>query len=73
MAKVHADAAGVTGGLKDVLERLGRMEREIDGWRGALEKVEMGLKESGGRIGGVVEKVEEVMAGLEGRMKNLEG
>jgi len=71
MSIVHADAAGVTGGLKDVEGRLGGLEREIKEWREALERVEGGLKETGGKVQGIVERVEEVVTGLEGRVKKL--
>lgn len=71
MSIVHADAANVTGGLKDVEERLGGLERELKEWREALDRVENGLRGAGGQIRGVVERIEEVVSGLEGRVKKL--
>jgi nuclear migration protein JNM1 len=72
MRIVHADAAGVTSGLKDVATRLGKMEGEIKEWKDAIGKVEGGLKDVVGSIGGVAERVEEVILGLEERVKKLE-
>ena len=72
MKIVHADAAAVTSGIKDVGERMGRMEKEVTEWEEAVGRVEMGLKEVAGRIGGVVERVEEVIMELEGRVKKME-
>jgi hypothetical protein len=71
MARVHADAAGVTGGVKTVEEGLGRMEGEVKEWRAVLEKVEMGMKDVGGKVGGAVEQVEKVVKDLEGRVKEM--
>jgi len=72
MARVHADAGSVTGGLKEVLDRLGRMEKEVESWREALGSVESGLKESAGRVGGVAERIEQVVSGLESRINKLD-
>jgi nuclear migration protein JNM1 len=72
MRIVHADAAGVTSGLKDAAARLGRMEGEIKEWKESIGKVEGGLNAIVGRIGGVAGRVEEVILGLEGRVKKLE-
>jgi nuclear migration protein JNM1 len=72
MTVVHADAAGVTVGLKDLEGRLAGMEKEAKGWKDALSKVESSLKEVAGRVGGAVEVTEEVVKGLEMRMKKLE-
>jgi len=71
MARVHADAAGVTSGLKTVEEGLRRMEGEAKEWRTALEKVEGEMKNVGGKVGGVVEQVEKVVKDLEGRVKEV--
>jgi nuclear migration protein JNM1 len=71
MARVHADAAGVTGGLKNVEEGLRRMEGEAKEWRTALEKVEGEMKNVGGKVSGVVEQVEKVVKDLEGRVKDM--
>jgi hypothetical protein len=73
MARVHGDASGVTGGLKEGLERIGRMEGECREWRGCLERVEGGLGECKGLVGGIVERVQGVVLGLEERVKKFEG
>lgn len=72
MRIVHADAAGVTSGLKDVASRLEKMEGEIKEWKEAIGNVEGGLKDVVGRTGGVAERVEDVILGLEERVKKLE-
>ena len=72
MRIVHADAAAVTSGIKDVGERMGKMERDVKEWDKVLGQVEGGLKEVAGRVAGVVERVEEVIMELEGRVKKLE-
>jgi len=54
-----------------VEEGLGRMEGEMKEWRAALEKVEMGMKDVGGKVGGAVEQVEKVVKDLEGRVKEM--
>jgi len=71
MSRVHADAAGTTGGMKDIRERLGRMEKDLKEWEEGLSKVEIALKEVGGQIGGVAERIEQVVSGLEDRVKKL--
>jgi len=71
MSRVHADAAGTTGGMKDIRERLGRMERDLKEWEEGISKVEIALKEVGGQIGGVAERIEQVVSGLEDRVKKL--
>jgi nuclear migration protein JNM1 len=72
MSVVHADAAGVTVGLKDLEGRLAGMEKEAQEWTEALGKVESNLKEVAGRVGGAVEVTEGVVKGLEVRVKSLE-
>ena len=72
MRVIHADAAGVTTGIKDAAGRIVAMEKEIKEWKEALARVEIGLKDAAGRVGTAVQKVEEMVTGLEGRVKNLE-
>jgi nuclear migration protein JNM1 len=71
MAVVHADAVGVTTGIKDVRETLGRMEKEVREWELSIKSVESGLKGVEGRVSGVLERVEQVISGLEGRVEKL--
>jgi nuclear migration protein JNM1 len=71
MARVHADAAGVTQGVKTVEEGLEKMKGEAKEWRGALERVEKGMKDVGVKVGGVVEKVDKVVKDLERRVKEM--
>ena len=71
MARVHADAAGVTAGVKSVEGGLERMDGDVKEWRTALERVEGGMKEMGGKVRGVVEQVEKVVKGMEGRVKEM--
>lgn len=73
MRMVHNDAAGVTGGIKELQERVQGLEREVKEWDESLAVVEGGLREVGPRVGGVVEKVEDVVLRLEGRVGRLEG
>ena len=71
MRVVHADAAGVVGGLKEMTERMGKVEGEVQNWEAGVGRVEAGMAEVQGRISGVVEKVEEVVKGLEARVSQL--
>lgn len=72
MSIVHADAAGVATGLKDVEARMGSMQREIKEWNEALEKVEGEMRESGERAKGMANRVEKVVSDLEDQVKKLE-
>ena len=72
MSIVHADAAAVATGLKDVEARMGSMQREIKEWNEALEKVEGEMRESGERAKGMADRVEKVVSDLEDQVKKLE-
>jgi len=71
MRVVHADAAGVVGGLKEMVERIGKMEGEVQNWEAGVGRVEAGKAEVQGRVLEVVEKVEEVVKGLQTRVSQL--
>jgi nuclear migration protein JNM1 len=72
MSRVHADAAGVTSGVRDAQERLDMLEKEVKEWKDALGKVEGGVKESTMQVGVVASRVEDVVKELEGRIEKLE-
>lgn len=72
MSIVHADAAGVATGLKEVEVRIGSVQREIKEWNEALERVESEMRESGERVNGMANRVEKVVSDLEDQVKKLE-
>jgi nuclear migration protein JNM1 len=72
MRIVHADAASVTSGIKDVGERMGKMEKEVKEWEEVLGQVEAGVKGVAGLVAGVMERIEGVVTGLEMRVEKLE-
>jgi nuclear migration protein JNM1 len=72
MSIVHADAAGVATGLKEVEVRIGSVQREIKEWNEALERVESEMRESGERVNGTANRVEKVVRDLEDQVKKLE-
>lgn len=72
MRIVHADAAGVTEGIKELGAKLGKMEVDVKEWDEAVKNVERGLKEVSGRVVAAVERIEEITSGLERRAKGLE-
>lgn len=71
MRVVHADAAGVTTGIKEANVQMERMGQDFGEWREALTKVEGGLDEARTSVQVAVERVEVLLKGLEERIDKL--
>jgi len=71
MRIVHADAANVTSGINDANSRLQKLEGEVKEWEGAIQRVETALKDVAGHVGTSVQRVEQVVSQLEGRVDKL--
>ncbi|KAF7503824.1 hypothetical protein GJ744_003214 [Endocarpon pusillum] len=69
---IHVGAAGVKGDLDAVERQQEEVWRSIEEWKGAVERVEEGLKEGEEIMGRNKEVVEGLVAALEGRLKVLE-
>lgn len=66
---VHAGAAEARTDLEEIESRQKRMEEELQKWREGLDAVEAGMKEHEQTSRNNVEVVQQMVEGLEGRLK----